>query len=133
MLVSNPVVDFSCTELLEIAVSRFNLDRKRTLVIGDRLNSGPVSVGYFLMIAISSDIECGYRAKMPTMLVFSGVAQPKDLEEHNMKKHNYHMPDFIADSIADMVPAHDIDTIDRELAVHGYEAVISETQHRSRL
>ena len=50
--------------LADLLVGRFGLDPRRSLMVGDRLDT---------------DVLFGHRAGMSTLLVYSGVVQPADV------------------------------------------------------
>lgn len=56
----------------KICTSRYNLDRSRTCMVGDRLNT---------------DILMGLNGKLKTLLVFTGVTKPEELKTSTIQPH----------------------------------------------
>jgi 4-nitrophenyl phosphatase len=70
-------------KLADVVVETFQLNPKRTLMVGDRLNT---------------DVAFGKISGMKTLLVLSGVAQIEDLETLKPTE----IPDYVLPSIADL-------------------------------
>lgn len=72
------------TILLDLIVEKFNLNRKRTCMVGDRLDT---------------DILFGINGNISSALVFSGVTHKSDLKTSSIQ------PDFTFDSLDSLLPS----------------------------
>jgi len=70
--------------MLALLMSKYNLDKERTLFIGDRLDT---------------DIMFGKNAQIKTLLVLTGVTSEELLSISDIK------PDWTTDSVKDLLPA----------------------------
>ncbi len=69
--------------MMDLIVQKYNLNRQRTLMVGDRLDT---------------DILFGQNGQVKTMLVLSGVTKIGDLKNSNVK------PDYVFDSLSGLMP-----------------------------
>jgi 4-nitrophenyl phosphatase len=68
--------------MLDVIIGKYDLDRTKTLMIGDRLDT---------------DIAFGKLGGVQTLLVMSGVTSHEDLKQSKVK------PDYVLDGFGDLL------------------------------
>lgn len=79
--------------MFDCVASKFGLDHKRCLMVGDRLDT---------------DIMLGFNCGMKTLLTLTGVSTVADaeaLQKSGSVEQQEMLPDYYVESIADLLPA----------------------------